>query len=339
MENEETLEHFASTIELYRKLFRVDPEAIACDMHPEYLSTKYATDSTKSQGLPLIPVQHHHAHIASCLIDNGAEGAAIGVALDGTGYGTDGAIWGGEFLVADCARFERWGHLEYVPLLGGETAVKKPYRMALSHIWTLLGMDFTLDGLPVAEIDRDDIELLKQQMERGVNCPPTSSAGRLFDAVSALAGVRQEIDYEAQAAIELEMLAPDEEYEGQLYPFSIAEHDGVRVVKLAELFEEVVGEVRNGTPASSISLRFHHTAASMVSEMCKLISGETGITRAALSGGVFQNRLLLRLTADALRREGFTVLIHRTVPTNDGGISLGQVVIASCAPPQAVTKR
>ena len=332
MENEETLEHFEHTIELYKRLFRIEPEAIACDMHPEYLATKYAIETAKHRGLPLITVQHHHAHIASCLIDNGAEGPAIGVALDGTGYGTDGTIWGGEFMVADCAGFKRAGHLEYVPLLGGEAAIKNPYRMALSYIWTLLGKDFPIEGLPMANLDHSTIEVLKQQLERGVNCPLTSSAGRLFDAVSALARVRGEIDYEAQAAIELEMLAPDGDFKGETYPFSIVEREGVRVIQLVELFGEVMSEVRSGTPASAISSRFHHTVASIVSEMCKLISNDTSITQVALSGGVFQNRLLLRLTASALREEGFAVLTHRTVPANDGGVSLGQAIVANSAP-------
>ena len=331
MENEETLEHFENTVELYKRLFRIKPEAIACDMHPEYLATKYAAEMAERRGVPLITVQHHHAHIASCLIDNGVEEPAIGVALDGTGYGTDGTIWGGEFLVADCAHFERAGHLEYVPLLGGEAAIKSPYRMALSYIWTLLGKDYPLEGLPIADRDHSTINILKQQMERGVNSPPTSSAGRLFDAVSALAGVRGEVNYEAQAAIELEMLAPDVDFQGEPYHFFIAEREGVRVIQLAELFDDMVSEVKNGISASAISLRFHHTMASMVGQMCSLISNDTGITQVALSGGVFQNRLLLRLTTDALRKEGFTVLTHRMVPTNDGGVSLGQAVVANAS--------
>ena len=331
MQNEETLEHFNNTIELYERLFRIRPEAIACDMHPEYLATRYAVEKAEQRRLPLLPVQHHHAHIVSCLIDNGAEGPAIGVALDGTGYGSDGAIWGGEFMVADCARFERAGHLEYVPLLGGEAAIRNPYRMALSYIWTLLGKDYPMERLPIANLDHSTIDLLKQQFERGVNCPLTSSAGRLFDAVSALCGIRGEVDYDAQAAIELEMLAGERDFNGETYPFSIADCEGVRVIQLAELFGEIASEVRNGIQPPEISLRFHHTAASMVSRMCVLISNDTGITRVALSGGVFQNRLLLRLTTKALRNEGFTVLTHHMVPTNDGGISLGQAAIANHA--------
>jgi hydrogenase maturation protein HypF len=329
MENEETLGHFENTIELYRKLFRVEPEIIAYDMHPEYLATKYALQAGTEQGLSLVPVQHHHAHIVSCLVENKVNGPVIGVAFDGTGYGTDSTIWGGEFLLADFSSFRRVGHLEYVPLVGGEAAIRKPYRMALSYLYFLLGEDFFLEGLPLSQLNPAELDIIKQQLRRKVNSPLTSSAGRLFDAVSALAGVRGEIDYEAQAAIELEMLAPDEVEESESYPFSIVEEGGMRVVKLKELFSAIVWDVRNQTPVPIISLQFHNTVARIIAEMCKLVAKETGINQVALSGGVFQNRRLLRLTTSALQREGFSVLTHRLVPCNDGGISLGQAVIAN----------
>jgi len=331
MENEETLEHFEKTIELYKKLFRISPEAIAYDLHPEYLSTKYALKAGVAQGLSLIPVQHHHAHIVSCLAENRVDGPVIGVAFDGVGYGTDGTIWGGEFLIVDWSTFQRAGHLEYVPLLGGEAAIKKPYRMALSYLYTLLGKDFSVEGLPISKPHSAELDLLKQQLRRRINCPLTSSAGRLFDAVSALAGVREEIDYEAQAAIEMEMLAPEEgnEFERKTYPFSICKDQGIKVIKLGELLSAIVNDVNNQTPTSIISLKFHNTVAEIILETCQLIAKETGITQVALSGGVFQNRLLLRLATAALQREGFSVLTHHLVPCNDGGISLGQAVIAN----------
>jgi len=333
MENEETLEHFENTIGLYKRLFRVEPEIMAYDMHPEYLSTKYALEVGLEPGLSLIPVQHHHAHIVSCLVENEVEKPVIGVAFDGTGYGTDGTIWGGEFLLADWRRFHRVGHLEYAPLPGGAAAIKKPYRMALSYLYTLLGEDFSMEGLPISKVNPVEFDVIKQQLKRGINSPLTSSAGRLFDAVSALAGVRGEIDYEAQAAIELEMLAPDEagELGRKSYPFSIVEHQGMRVVKLGELFSTIVQDVKNQVPVCIISLKFHNTMAQMIAEMCKLIAKESGINKVALSGGVFQNRLLLKLAAGALQEEGFGVLTHRLVPCNDGGISLGQAVIANFA--------
>ena len=331
MENEETLEHFENTVELYKKLFRLEPEIIAYDMHPEYLATKYALQLGAEPGLSLVPVQHHHAHIVSCLVENNVEGPVIGVAFDGTGYGSDGNIWGGEFFTADYQSFTRVGHLEYVPLPGGEVAIRKPYRMALGYLYSLLGDDFSLEGLPLSRLNPAELDIIKQQLKRGVNCPLTSSAGRLFDAVSALAGVKEEIDYEAQAAIELEMLAPDEVFESESYPFSIVEHEGVRVVRLGELLSAIVKDVRNQTSASLISLKFHHTMAQIITDMCRLIMGETGITQVVLSGGVFQNRLLLKLASAALQREGFSVLTHHLVPCNDGGISLGQAVIANFA--------
>jgi hydrogenase maturation protein HypF len=331
MENEETLDHFENTIKLYEKLFRIEPEIIAYDMHPEYLATKYALQLGAELGLSLVPVQHHHAHIVSCLVENKVEGPVIGVVFDGTGYGTDGAIWGGEFLLADFGSFKRLGHLEYVPLPGGEAAIKKPYRMALSYLYSLLGEDFPLGGLPLSQLNPAELEIIKQQLKRGINSPLTSSAGRLFDAVSALAGVRQEIDYEAQAVIELEMLAPDEVEEGESYPFSIVEYKGTRVVKLGELLSAVAQDARNRPPASVISLKFHHTMAEIITQMCKLIARESGINQVVLSGGVFQNRLLLKLATAALQREGFSVLTHHLVPCNDGGISLGQAVVANFA--------
>lgn len=333
MENEETLEHFENTIELYERLFRIEPEIVAYDMHPEYLPTKYALQGSSERGLSLIPVQHHHAHIVSCLVENEVDRPVIGVAFDGTGYGTDGTIWGGEFLLADWHSFQRVGHLEYVPLPGGVAAIKKPYRMALSYIYTLLGEGFSFEGLPISKRNPIELEIIRQQLKRRINCPLTSSAGRLFDAVSALVGVREEIDYEAQAVIELEMIAPNEvdEFKRNCYSFSIVEHQGMRVVKLGEMFSMIVQDVKNQVSVPIISLKFHNTMAQIITRMCKLIARESRITQVALSGGVFQNRLLLKLATAALQREDFKVLTHHLVPCNDGGISLGQAVIANFA--------
>ncbi len=331
MENEETLEHFENTIQLYKKLFRIEPEIIAYDLHPDYLSTKYALETGASASTKMVAVQHHHAHIAGCLVENGVKERVIGVAFDGTGYGADGTIWGGEFLLADCKDFKRVGHFEYIPLPGGAAAIKKPRRLALSYLYTLLGEDFSLDGLPLAGLDPAEIGIIRMQLKRKINSPLASSAGRLFDAVSALAGVRGEIDYEAQAAIELEMLAPDEIDSPGSYPFSIEDEGGMGVVKLKDLLAAVVDDVRNRVPVPEISLRFHNTMAEIIVAMCQLIAKESTIKKVALSGGVFQNRLLLKLASAALKREGFEVLTHRLVPANDGGISLGQAVVANFA--------
>ena len=333
MENLETVEHFENSLALYEKLFRIEPEVVAYDLHPEYLSTKYALElATQSPGVALVPVQHHHAHIVSCMVDNGIEAPVIGVALDGTGYGSDGQIWGGEFVVADYKGFQRMGHLEYLPLPGGDAAIRRPYRTAIAYVSKLLGEDSIGSALGFSkQVDAAEIELVQRQIQAGLNSPLTSSMGRLFDAVSALLGIRGEIDYEGQAAVELEMIAYDDTggagNEG--YPYSIRENEGLRIVQLEELLSDIVGDLRKGITASTISARFHNTVSRMVCEVCQLIARTTGINQVALSGGVFQNRLLIRKVVPLLESAGFSVLTHRQVPCNDGGISLGQAIIAN----------
>jgi hydrogenase maturation protein HypF len=265
------------------------------------------------------------------MVENNIKEPVIGVSFDGTGYGSDGTIWGGEFLLADWHGFQRVGHLECVPLVVGEAAIKNPYRMALSYLYTLLGDDFSLVGLPLDKLKTIEVEVISQQLKRGINCPLTSSAGRLFDAVAALSGVRGKIDYEAQAVIEFEMLAPNKTdmLDVNCYPFYTTEYEGMKIIKLKELFLAVIQDVRNKTPLPIISLKFHKTVARIITEVCLLISEESGITQIALSGGVFQNHLLLTLSSTELLREGFTILTHHLVPCNDGGISLGQAVIAN----------
>jgi len=332
MENIETLEHFDDTISLYRRLFRVEPEIVAHDLHPDYLATKYAREVSMS-GVKIVPVQHHHAHIASCMADNGLESTVIGVAFDGTGMGADGNIWGGEFLVADYRNYKRVGHLEYLPLPGGAAAIKRPYRTAVGYILTLLGesaLDCDLSAMKKA--DDTEMEVIKRQIERRINSPLTSSMGRLFDAVSALLGIRSEIDYEGQAAVELEMAAHREDiWVQESYPYCISEDEGVKIVRLRDLLSAVIKDSKQDVSKGSISVKFHHTIARMIDEMCRSIADETEITQVALSGGVFQNRLLLKKTTDLLESGGFQVFTHRQVPCNDGGISLGQAVVGNFA--------
>jgi len=328
MENLETLEHFKNTIELYKKLFRIEPEIIAHDMHPEYLPSKFARELADRENLKIVPVQHHHAHIASCLADNNIEGPVIGVSFDGTGYGTDGHIWGGEFMVADYKQFYRTVFMEYLPLPGGSLAIKKPYRTAIGY---LLALGIELDRrLPfLKNIDPREIEIIQSQVENGINSPLTSSMGRLFDAMSALIGVRGVIQYEAQAAIDLETLAAKAVNESAHYPFSVTKHDEINTIKVHDLFAAILNDLHNRTPGARIAARFHNTVAQMILEICQKISSKTGITEVALSGGVFQNRLLLRKASALLESAGLEVYTHRQVPCNDGGISLGQVVIAN----------
>jgi len=333
MENLETMEHFENSLALYKKLFRIEPEIVAYDLHPEYLATKYALElGGQSNGVTLVPVQHHHAHIVSCMADNEVEPPVIGVALDGTGYGSDGRIWGGEFLVADYKGFKRMGHLEYLPLPGGDVAIRRPYRTAIGYVSELLGEGSITSELAfLKQADAAEIGLIQRQIQAGLNSPLTSSMGRLFDAVSALLGIRGEIDYEGQAAVELEMIAYDDSGKvgNEGYPYAIIEPDGVRIVQLKGLLSAIVEDLRQGVSRATISAKFHNTVAQMVCEMCHLIAESTGIKQVALSGGVFQNRLLVRKVVPLLESAGFSVLTHKQVPCNDGGISLGQAVIAN----------
>jgi hydrogenase maturation protein HypF len=327
MENLETLEHFERSIELYRGLFRLEQEVVAYDMHPDYLATKYALDLRSPE--QSVPVQHHHAHIVSCMVDNGVQEPVIGVALDGTGYGTDGQIWGGEFLVADYLSFRRAGHLQYVPLPGGEAAIRRPYRMTIGHLYSLLGHDGLELATPYLEdIDAHELEIIRQQIDKRINSPLTSSCGRLFDAVSALLGFRGAASYEGQAAVQLEMMAYDVD-DGADYPFTIVEQDGAQVVHLSEMWSVIIGDLRAKVPSGAIAARLHNTIARMIVRTCSTISQETGLRQVALSGGCFQNRLLLTKATRVLAEAGFEVLTHGQLPCNDGGVSLGQAVIAN----------
>ncbi|KPL22473.1 MAG: carbamoyltransferase HypF [Anaerolineae bacterium SM23_84] len=330
MENLETLTHFETTVELYEHLFRAKPAAIACDRHPDYMATRYAQERAQTENLPLFCIQHHHAHITSCLADNDWPhdgGPVIGIALDGTGLGSDGHIWGGEFLIADYRSFRRFGHLQYLPLPGGDTSTRRPYRIAAAYLQQCLG---EIPNLPFLDaVPQREIQIVQQMVSRGINTPLTSSCGRLFDAVSALLGIRLETSYEAQAAIELEMAAGDPKRDTfQPYPFSIEKQGQVHVLRLDTLLQAIVSATMAGTADGEISASFHITLTEMTSQMCRIAREETGLSTVALSGGCFQNRQLLRLTVDALQAQGFRVLLHRQVPCNDGGLSLGQAVIA-----------
>jgi hydrogenase maturation protein HypF len=322
MENYETLRFFEQMVEQLERTFRIESEVVAHDMHPTYLSTRYAREQVAS-GKRQVAVQHHHAHIASCMVENGLDGgqSVVGVAFDGTGYGTDGAIWGGEFLVADYACFRRAAQLKYVPLPGGDAAIRRPYRTALAHLWAA-GISWDDDLPPVTASSAAERTILAQQLERELNAVPTSSIGRLFDAVSALAGVCQEINYEAQAAIELEGLV--ERGVKDAYPFGLGKQ-----IDPGPCIRAVVADVRAGVPVGVVAAKFHNGLAAMVRDVCLRLRDETDLNQVALSGGVFQNITLLGKTAMLLQEAGFTVYTHHLVPPNDGGISLGQAVVAS----------
>ena len=342
MENLETLEHFETSLELLKDLFRIQPEVIAYDLHPEYLSTKFVrahwpTRTSAPQAsadwdnrMALVPIQHHHAHIASCMADNGwrpEDSAVIGVAWDGTGYGTDGHIWGGEWLVADYRSFERMGHLEYLPMPGGEAAIREPWRIALGYLYRIGQHPQRFRHLG-SHLSPQEARIIFQQIERGLNCPQTSSAGRLFDAVASLLGVCQQTTYEAQAAIELEQASSDQS-DTNYYPWGMDNLGGKRIVRLGPLFKALQRELDQGRAVPKIGARFHRTMAAMIVEMCCHVRKDTGLETVALSGGCFQNRLLLGQTVTGLRKSGFSVLVHHQVPTNDGGLSLGQAAVAN----------
>ncbi|HEY7274340.1 MAG TPA: carbamoyltransferase HypF [Trebonia sp.] len=322
LENAETLRSFTEGIEHFARLFDVTPQVVAYDLHPEYLSTKYALGL---DGVDLAGVQHHHAHIASCLADNGAEGPVIGVAFDGTGYGTDGTIWGGEFLIASLADFRRAGHLAQVPMPGGAAAVRQPWRMAAAYLDELAGLDAA--SLPVAQRNAGRWDTIVAMARRKVNAPLTSSAGRLFDAAAAILGVRDEITYEGQAAIELEQLA--DPAETGAYPARIAATGAAFRASGADLIAAAVQDLGAGVPREVTAARFHNGLAALIIDGCELLRERHDLRTVALSGGVFQNLLLLGRTVADLEARGFTVLTHSRVPCNDGGISLGQAVVAA----------
>jgi len=324
LENLETLTSFEQGIEHFKRMFNIEPTLIAYDLHPEYLATNYALSL---DDLPKIGVQHHHAHIVGCMIDNQIDGEVIGVAFDGTGYGTDGKIWGGEFLICDYGGFERVGHLEYIPLPGGEKAIKEPWRVAASFLHKIYGHNmFDLDIDFVKDLDRKKWVVIKKMVDKGINSPMTSSSGRLFDAVSALVGVRKEIYYEGQAAIELEMAANGE---AGFYHFDLEDIENRTVILLEPLFRGIVTDLENGVGVESISSKFHNTMAEMILKMCLKLRNGRGLDRVVLSGGVFQNILLLEKTYVLLDKNNFRVFTHHRIPTNDGGIALGQAVVAN----------
>jgi hydrogenase maturation protein HypF len=370
LENAETLRSFTEGIEHFARLFDITPQVVAYDLHPEYLSTKYALDTA---GVDLVGVQHHHAHIASCLADNAVmhstgDGPVIGVAFDGTGYGPDGTIWGGEFLIATTAHFHRAGYLAPVPMPGGAAAIRQPWRMAAAYLDELAPGGTA--ALAVARRNADRWDAVTAMARRRVNAPLTSSAGRLFDAAAAILGVRDEITYEGQAAIELEQLAdPAEttaytasielpraaavqtagpvaagaaagphrmstETSSEFGRGTVPELTGIALAEPfrargAELIAAAVADLNTGVPREAVAARFHNGLAALVHRGCELLREQHGLNTVALSGGVFQNLLLLGQTVTRLETSGFTVLTHSRLPCNDGGISLGQAVVAA----------
>lgn len=343
MENLETLQAFERAQAHLCALYNARPQAVICDLHPGYATTRWAEPYSQRAGVPLIRVQHHHAHIAALMTEHGLDGSrrVIGVCLDGTGYGTDGAIWGGEVLLADYDGFTRAAHLKYAPLPGGDAAVRRPYRMALAHLWAA-GIAWDDDLPPVRACPPSERRVLLRQLEVGVGTVPTSSVGRLFDAAAALLGVRQVVTYEAQAAMELEGLASaghgtDEArlvltqdevcVEAKHALTAPTSHDPMFILDPAPILRAIIGEMRAGIAPGVIAARFHASVADALVAVCLRLREAGHGDVVALSGGVMQNTFLTSMTVARLRAHSFTVLTHRAVPPNDGGLALGQAVV------------
>jgi hydrogenase maturation protein HypF len=326
LENLAAYGFFLEAIDHLRKILEIDAKIIAYDLHPDYLSSQWALQQESRR---LAGVQHHHAHIASCMAENHLDGRVIGLALDGTGYGTDGHIWGGEVLIADYSQFTRAGHLAYVPMPGGAAAIREPWRMAVSYLTHSLGPEFGKRKLPFLEnIDAKKVALAQRMLERRVNSPLTSSCGRLFDAVASIAGIRQDVTYEGQAAIELEMAADGCADEGA-YPFDLRAGDDGFVMDAGAMLRALVEDVLASVPAGVISARFHNSLADVLRRSARRAREHTGIDRICLSGGTFNNQLLLRKLTALLETDKFTVFTHHQVPCGDGGLCLGQAMIAA----------
>jgi hydrogenase maturation protein HypF len=317
---------FVKDVALYRELFGIRPQLIAHDAHPDYVSTGYARQLADREGIRLLAVQHHHAHMASCMAENGLDEPVIGITFDGAGYGPDGAVWGGEFLIGDYQQFRRAAHFRYVGMPGGEQAVREPWRMAVAHLADA-GAASPLLG---ARILPDRMRMVEQLLSRHFNTPQTSSAGRLFDAVAALCGVRDQVSYEGQAAIELEWLATGVSVDG-IYPFELSQPAGETplIIDTRPLIGAVAREVDQQVAPAVIARRFHATLTEVIAQVCGRLRDSSSINAVALSGGVFLNALLTGDVLSRLRGAGFRVYRHRLVPPNDGGLSLGQLAITA----------
>lgn len=330
LENHETLQSYQQGIAHLRRLLDLDPAVIAHDLHPEYLSTKYALElAERDERLTRIEVQHHHAHIASCLADNGERGPVIGVAFDGLGYGTDGTLWGGEFLLADLRSARRLAHLEPVPMPGGVAAIRQPWRMAAAYLDAAFDQAVP-ENLAVKYRHQAWWAQVVALGRAGMNAPLTSSAGRLFDAVGALVGLRDEISFEGQAAIELEQIADRAEQGAYLLPvIEPTKADEALRLRGAEVVRAAASDVLDGVESGIVAARFHNGIADAIAQVCARLCEESGLATVALSGGVFQNVLLISGVVRRLEDAGLRVLTHRQVPANDGGISLGQAAVAA----------
>ena len=327
LETSQAFDAFTRVISDFERLYEVRPESVACDAHPDYLSTKFA----QKTGLPAHRIQHHLAHVVSCMAENEIEGPALGVAWDGTGYGDDGTIWGGEFLRVDCDSYQRVARLRVFRLPGGEKAVREPRRVAAGLLYEIYGDElFTMDDLaPVQAFSAQERALLKEMLKKQINSPLTSSAGRLFDAVAAIANLRQRTRFEGQAAMELEFavdgLCTEESYSLRFAESETTDHQTALVIDWEPMVTEIIGEMNARLSIGHIAAKFHNTLAEMIVAAARHVGEE----RVALSGGCFQNKYLTERAVRRLQSEGFRPYWHQRVPPNDGGIALGQLVAAA----------
>jgi len=322
LRNIPTIDFYKETIDRFKNLFRFKPDYIACDMHPDYSSTNYALSLGKKHNIPVVRVQHHHAHIVSAMAEHGLDEKVIGISMDGTGYGTDGNTWGGEFLIADTKGFERFSHFDYIPMPGGDMVVEEPWRMAFSYLYNYYGDTLDYDSIPVFRtIDGQKFRLVREMIQKGINCPLSSGAGRLFDAVSALIGICPVTSFDSEAPMRLESAINSEN--DHYYPFTIG-----KSVVFAEMLKAIIADMQH-SDVSLISAKFHNTVAQVILEVSESIKKVTSLEKVVLSGGVFQNKYLLEKTIQKLTQKMFKVYTNHQVPVNDGGISLGQLVVAS----------
>jgi hydrogenase maturation protein HypF len=336
LQNDATGDSFRHTIEHLSRIFELSPSTIACDLHPDYVSTRIAEERAATGQKQLFRIQHHHSHLASCMAENRLSNEVIGVIFDGTGYGSDGTIWGGEFLVGGYEGFRRAGHFRPVRLPGGDAAVRAPWRMALAFLHQAMGdAAFTISHPVAGYLAGTERDIFAVMLQKGINAPYTTSCGRLFDAVAALLNVRYTVSYDGQAAIELEALAEEAKsppapiFKGGSYSYRTCNHEAEPVqLDFSAMFAEILTNINTGIPPSTIARRFHQTIATATTEICRQIAESAGCDRIVLSGGVFQNRLLTDMLYTDLTKNGLQVFTHRLVPPNDGGIALGQAAIA-----------
>jgi hydrogenase maturation protein HypF len=317
--NQETFEFFEETLHRFQSIFRITPHTLATDLHPDYLSTRYA----RKLGLPLIGVQHHHAHIASCMAENGIDEPVIGLAFDGTGYGTDGNIWGSEFMVCDFSEFNRVGHFNYMPVPGGDRASKEPWRMGISLLYQTYGHDLYNLELPLLrQVDHSRIRTVVTALEKGINCPESSGAGRLFDAVAAITGICTMANFHAEGPMRLESFVMHNV--NQCYDYNLT-----GTLSFLPAIKQICDDIGKGADVKIIAAKFHNTVADAAFQMARKIRSDTGLKKIVLSGGVFQNKYLVEVLENKLVKDNFAVHTHGKVPCNDGGLALGQLAVAA----------